>query len=262
MNKITIHVSLLIASLACGHAIACEQLQVSDSDFPDSLSKNSGSANGIAAAWYDGATDRYGHGVLGDAIEPSVLNVSDQSGCGFTVELDTDHVFEDIETRLADIDKKPGVEVITIRSHQNKGAQLAIYALSKEKGLHLLASTPYIGTSNRWLAPIGIADFDNNGSVDIAFVDRPHLAKVLRVWSYADGKLTQTASNPGYSNHRIGEDYISGGVRRCDGKASMITADAYWDRVIETTLVNGKLVSRDLAPFENRDSLTRALQCE
>ena len=261
MKKTLLHLSLLIASLAAGQVIACEQLQASDSDFPGSLSQST-SDTGITSAWYDGATDRYRHGVLGDAIEPSVLSVSDQSGCGFSVELDTDHVFEDIETRLADVDKKPGVEVITIRSHQNKGAQLAIYALSKDKGLHLLASTPYIGTSNRWLAPVGIADFDNNGTVDIAFVDRPHLAKVLRVWSYTDGALTQTASNPGYSNHRIGEDYISGGVRHCDGKASMVTADASWQRVIETTLIDGQLVSRDVAPFENRDSLSRALKCE
>ena len=84
----------------------------------------------------------------------------------------------------------------------------------------------------------------------------------IRDRSYTDGALTQTASSPGYSNHRIGEDYISGGVRHCDGKASMVTADARWQRVIETTLIDGQLVSRDVAPFENRDSLGRALKCE
>jgi len=89
-------------------------------------------------------------------------------------------VFEDIAPRLANLDGVPGNEIITIRSHQNYGAQVAVYQLA-DNTLKLLASTPYIGTSNRWLAPIGIADLNNDGDMDIAFVDRPHLAKVLRV---------------------------------------------------------------------------------
>ncbi len=256
MKKIILALSLMLS----GYAYSCDQPSASDSDFPESLSTASGTT-GIAEAWYDGGSGRYRHGVLGDAIEPTVLRVRDQSNCVLSEELDYDHVFEDIETRLANIDDQPGMEVVTIRSNKNKGAQIAVYALTEDKGLHLLTATPYIGTSNRWLAPVGIADFDKNGSMDIAFVDRPHLAKVLRVWSFKDGELTETASRAGYSNHKIGEDFISGGIRDCGDNITMITADAYWQSVVETTLIDGLLISSELGPFENTESLTKALTC-
>ena len=257
MQKIIIGFFLLLSN----HAYGCEQLSAADSDFPESIS-TAASTTGITEAWYDAGSGRYQHGVLGDAIEPSTLRIRDQSNCVLSEELDYDHVFEDIETRLANIDGQPGAEVITIRSHKNKGAQIAVYGLSEDKGLHLLASTPYIGTSNRWLAPVGIADFNNDGDMDIAFVDRPHLAKTLRVWSYRNGELEQIASEAGHSNHRIGEDFISGGINTCTDTVSMITADAYWRRVLKTTLVDGQLVSEDIGPFENTESLSAATRCQ
>jgi len=253
-----------------GQAIAaCDQSSPADSDFPSSVVEGSvvegsvvaGENQGIARAWYDGATDRYRHGVLGDAIEPSVIAIQNQDNCTISLELDTEHVFEDIAPRLANLDGVPGNEIITIRSHQNYGAQVAVYQLT-DNTLKLLASTPYIGTSNRWLAPIGIADLNNDGDMDIAFVDRPHLAKVLRVWSFRDNELVEVANKSGYSNHRIGEDFISGGLKLCDDTAAMITADANWRRIIETRLVDEQLVSTDIGAFEGTESLTRATICQ
>ena len=177
------------------------------------------------------------------------------------MELDAEHVFEDLAPRLANLDGKPGVEIVTIRSHQNYGAQIAVYQLANKK-LQLLASTPYIGTANRWLAPVGIADFNNDGDIDIAFVDRPHLAKVLRVWTFRDNELVQIAKKSGYSNHKIGEDFISGGIKNCSDNISMITADAYWRRIVETKMLNNELVSEDIGAFTGTDSLTQATQCK
>lgn len=262
MFKITIlHSTLLLSALFCQSVFAAECLRqdANDSDFPESL-VSAQIDSGIQSAWYDDATKRYAHGVLGDAIEPSTLVVTDDQGCTHSVELDEAHVFEDLAPRLADIDQTAGVEVITVRSHQNYGAQVAVYQLSDNK-LNLLTSTPYIGTSNRWLAPVGIADFNNDGDMDIAFVDRPHLAKTLRVWSYRDGELTQIASKPGFSNHRIGEDFISGGSKTCDGVTTMITADAYWSRILATTMQDKQLVSVDIGEFTGTDSLDEALLC-
>lgn len=169
-------------------------------------------------------------------------------------------MFEDIQTRLADIDQHPGDEVITIRSHQNYGAQIAIYQLA-DGGLELLTQTPYIGKANRWLAPVGIAGFNNDGDIDIAFVDRSHLAKNLRIWTYRNGELRQTASRRGYSNHRIGEDFISGGIKSCEGKTTMITADVGWQRILATTLENDELITQDIGPFEGAASFEQAMKC-
>ena len=262
--------SAMIKTIACvslltaGQVFAdCKPLDATGSDFPSSqvdVDVTGLPTGSIASAWYDGATDRYRHGVLGDAIEPSILSVTDSKGCTVTTELSEEHVFEDLAPRLANLDGKPGDEVITIRSHQSYGAQVAVYQLIDNK-LEVLASTSYIGTANRWLAPVGIADFNNDGNMDIAFVDRPHLAKVLRVWSYRDRELVQVASKSGYSNHKIGEDFISGGIKNCGGTVSMITADGRWRRIVETRLINNELVSEDLGAFTGTDSLTQATQC-
>ena len=136
--------TLLAFTLCSAHVSACELLNAEDSDFPESATKSSADA-GIATAWYDGGTGRYRHGVLGDAIEPSILRVTSNAGCTYSVELGPPHVFEDIQTRLADIDQQPGDEVITIRSHQDYGAQVAVYQLNAVSYTHLtLPTTPYV----------------------------------------------------------------------------------------------------------------------
>lgn len=262
MHKtVTLLTTLIVGVLLGGPSLAdCLNHDSTESDFPESL-VSANNSSGIHSAWFDDATGRYAHGVLGDAIEPSTLVVRDDNGCTHSVVLDQAHVFEDLAPRLSDIDRVAGVEVITVRSHRDYGAQLAVYQL-KANDVKLLATTPYIGTSHRWLAPVGIADFNKDGDMDIAYVDRPHLAKTLRVWSYRNGELQQVASKAGYSNHRIGEDFISGGLKTCDQKVSMVTADASWRRIMETTLEENQLISKDLGAFHGTESLTKALLCE
>lgn len=232
-------------------------------DFPQSIITTAVTTAGIKTAWYDDATTRYAHGVLGDAIEAGSLHAKTVDGKMVSVILDTAQVFEDVQPRLADIDGDGQNEIITIRSHNRKGAQIAIYDIDKAlpNKLTLVASTPYIGTANRWLAPVGIADFDNDGSMDIAYIDRPHLAKILRVWSYRDGGLQQVAQKRGLTNHKIGHNYITGGVRTCGNQASMITVDSHWGRLIKTTLNNDKLTSEDIGPYTGANSAKATLNC-
>lgn len=232
-------------------------------DFPESIITSHSIKSGIKTAWYDNATTRYAHGVLGDAIEAGSLSVKTVDGKTVSVTLETAHVFEDVQPRLADIDGDGQNEIITIRSHSQKGAQIAVYGINSESPnkLSLVASTPYIGQANRWLAPVGIADFDKDGSMDIAYVDRPHLAKILRVWSYRDGSLKQVAQKQGLTNHQIGHNYITGGVRQCEGESEMITVDSNWGRLISTSLNNGKLISNDLGPYSGAVSAKAALNC-
>ena len=111
---ITNYLFSFFLSYVCAGAAYCNDHDTSD--FPESLSRPDDSpAIGITATWYDDASDRYGHGVLGDAIEPSALTVRATSGMNISPVLDPAHVFEDISTRLANIDGEPGLEVITIR---------------------------------------------------------------------------------------------------------------------------------------------------
>ena len=212
----------------------------------------------VVKAWYDGPTTRYPHGVLGDTTEATTLGVwtlATSTACGSRIELDAAHVFEDLAPRLADLSGDGWPEVITIRSHQSKGAQLAIYD-SRAVPPKLIATTPYIGTRNRWLAPAGIADFDNDGRLEVAYVETPHLGKTLRFWRLEGGGLKDVAALQGVTNHRIGEAFISSATRTCDGSTEVALASANWSRTIAVTLEGSTPKWRDTGPWQGRTSLT------
>ncbi len=218
--------------------------------------------DGDRLAWYDGPTRRYAHGVLGDAIEATELHYG-RGGCRtHSVVLPGELVFEDTAPRLVDLDGDDSPEIVVVQSHQRLGAQLAIYAPDATSArLVQVAETPFIGSSNRWLAPIGAADLDGDGRIEIAYIDRPHLARTLRVWRFDAGDLTEIATAPGLTNHRIGDPTIPGGVRDCANGPELITADAAWSRVIATRLrPDVGLSHRDLGPWQP-GALSAALAC-
>lgn len=217
-------------------------------------------AGTIVDVRYAEPTDRYAHGVLGDAIEWGTLEIVVEDWAHKTTlrfRLPKDRVFEDVAPRLADVDGDGKPEVLVVETQKDTGAQLAIY---DETGK--IAFTPYIGRTNRWLAPIGVADLDGDGAVELAYIDRPHLAKTLRVWRFESGALVHVADLTGLTNHRIGERDIGGGLRDCGQGPEMITASANWARVMATTLQDGKLRTRDLGPHKDRASLNAALACK
>lgn len=213
-------------------------------------------AQNIIAARYTDPTDRYPHGVLGDRLEWGALELTLSNGSKRRIVLPQDRVFEDLEPRLADVDLDGDLEVISIESHQLQGARLAIYDASG-----LVAANPYIGTRFRWLAPVAIADLDEDGAIEIAYVDRPHLAKILRVWRFSDSRLFQVASLQGVTNHKIGEDFISGGLRDCGAGPEMVVASRNWGSIVSVKLNAAELVARELGTFEGPQSFTTALAC-
>ncbi|MBY6116253.1 VCBS repeat-containing protein [Mameliella alba] len=197
------------------------------------------SAQQAVDARYEGETTRYPHGVLGDEIEYDTLAVTLSDGRILRRRWETPLVFEDIAPRLWDVTGDGRPEVVTVESHEARGARLAIWTV--ENGdLRPLAATPFIGQRFRWLAPIGAADLDGDGHVEIAYVDRPHLAKTLRVWRYRDGGLSEVAALAGFSNHRIGWDYIVGGLRDCGEGPEMVLPSGDW-RHLMIVRFDGKL---------------------
>lgn len=210
----------------------------------------------VTSARYADPTARYAHGVLGDALEWGTLELTSDDGRTTRLVLPEVRVFEDLAPRLHDIDGDGVPEAVVIESHQDKGARLAVYGLEG-----LITATPYIGRSYRWLAPVGVGDLDGDGAVELAYVDRPHLAKTLRVWRYADGALAEIASLPGVTNHRIGQDFISGGLRDCGKGPEMIVASGNWQEVLSITLRGGQLTPQNLGPFEGPASWAAALAC-
>ncbi len=216
-------------------------------------------AQDVTAARYEDPTDRYAHGVLGDAIEHGTLVMEIQGGRQLRLVLPDRKVFEDTEPRLFDVDGDGDREVIVVESDNTRGARLSVYG---PEGL--VAATAHIGQAFRWLAPVGIgaADLDGDGAVEIAFVDRPHLAKTLRVFRYADGQLSELASLPGVTNHRIGERDIAGGIRDCGNGPEMIVADAAWREVLSVRFDGKSLSPVGIGAHRGRDSFAMAMACK
>lgn len=207
-------------------------------------------------ARFIGPTDLYSHGVLGDELEWSgLLLTGPQKSDTFLIGL-TNEVFEDVAPRLADFDGDGVPEAVVVQSHPEKGAQLAIYSRNGK-----IAATPYIGTRFRWLAPVGIADFNGDGDMDVAYVDRPHLVKTLRVFSYRNGTLMEIAALKGITNHRIGEETITSGIRLCDGRPEMILTDGNRENILSVFFENGTLTWQSLGPYTGAKSVTQPPAC-
>ncbi|MEP5758307.1 MAG: VCBS repeat-containing protein [Litoreibacter sp.] len=215
------------------------------------------SAAEIVSATYVDPTDRYQHGVLGDAIEWAGIEIILANGRALKITLPETRVFEDIAPRLFDIDNDGDHEIIVVETLNTEGAQLAIY---DETGK--IAATPHIGMRNRWLAPIGAADLDADGYIEVAYIDRPHLTKMLRVWRFKDGTLTEISQQAGLTNHRIGETDIGGGIRHCENGPEIITATANWRHIVATRILpTGQLETREIGQHTGRPSLNAALNC-
>ncbi|MEM7256889.1 MAG: VCBS repeat-containing protein, partial [Pseudomonadota bacterium] len=199
---------------------------------------------------------------LGDAIEADTLYVLPQGhdGCALALTLDTDTVFEDVTPRIADVTGDAQEDIITIESDAQAGAALAIYSI-KNNQLIRVAATPFIGTRYRWLAPIGTADFNRDNIADVAYVERPHLAGVLMIWSFAGEQPVLLASQPGFSNHRIGENYNTGGIATCGDTPQIIIPDRRWQQTMAITLKNDQLAAAAVAPDISPATIDKYLAC-
>lgn len=202
----------------------------------------------IIHAWLSDATDRYRHGVLGDRLEAASLRVRHSGGNLSIVQAGNDAVFEDLQPRLADLDGDGREEIIVVKSYLDRGAALAVIGFNAAGDLAILAETPPIGRPNRWLNPVGAADFDGDGSVEIAYVETPHIGGRLMIWEWRGGGLVREHAEPGFSNHAIGSTELGlSAVADIDGDGLMDLAvpGRYRDRIRVISLAGGAF--RELA---------------
>lgn len=210
----------------------------------------------VVSARYDELTDRYPHAVLGDALEYETLVLLLGDGRTRRFTLPETSVFEDTAPRLVDLDGDGAPEVVVVESDARRGARLAVFGAEGR-----ITATPYIGTRFRWLAPVGAADLDGDGLVEIAYVDRPHLVKTLRVWRYRSRTLEEVGVFPGVTNHRIGEQDIAGGIRNCGSGSEMVLANADWTRLQIIRFEDGKFQSAGIGYDTSRAAFARAMDC-
>jgi FG-GAP-like repeat len=162
----------------------------------------------------------YRHGVFGRIDNAGAITITEKQPLAgvtmqaravpvqtATIQSGPDAVFEDIEPRLADLDGDGTPEIVIVKSYLDKGSALAVIG-KRDGAWKLVAETPPIGERHRWLAPAVIADFDADGTPDIALVRTPHLRGVLQVWGWKDGKLALKHEAVGYSSHVLGSTAV------------------------------------------------------
>jgi len=157
---------------------------------------------------YGDVTDRYGHGALGDTLEPSALVVVDPMGPEVVARtvLDAPLVFEGLQPLVADLDGDGEPEIVTTIADSENGARIAIYSPAGER----IATGPVYGPG--WRHQLAVAPFCPDGATELAAVLKPHVTHTLEYYRLEDGDLSVRATVDGVSSHTYGSRNLGGAV--------------------------------------------------
>ena len=123
------------------------------------------------------------------------------------------------------------------------------------------AATDFIGKRFRWLAPIGAADFDGDGAIEFAYVEKPHLDKILRVVRREGDQLREVLSVPGVTNHAIGQEDVQSRIEICGGRPTILALDASGRLVLSIRLTGGVEEVTELGRARERYRLDTTASC-
>lgn len=167
----------------------------------------------IAWVWLGSPTASYPHPVFGSphhagSIHAQVRHPGTQAWHIVALTLPAHRVFEDLVPRLIDLDGDGQDEIVVIESDAQQGSALLVLAVAHnaqgEAQLVQSAIGPRTGTPFRWLNPVGVADFDGDGRLDIASVSTPHIGGNLTLLRYQPPHLVPFANIADVSNHHMG----------------------------------------------------------
>lgn len=165
----------------------------------------------LAWVWLGSPTRRYPHGALGSPVHAGSVHALVKSNAGgwqiIELVLPLNRVYEDRVPRIVDLDRDGREEIVLIEADALRGASLVVLGVQQTKdGLHLIerARGPHAGSTFRWLNPVGVADFDGDGQLDLATVTTPHIGGVLQLLHFRPPALVPFARMLDVSNHRMG----------------------------------------------------------
>ncbi len=168
-------------------------------------------------------SDRYHHGVLGDAVEATgfaIVNVAPPELVR-RVDLPPPDVIEGLAPLWADLDGDGAPEIVVTVSSVSDGGRLVVYSQAGER----LAVGPGFGRGGRWRQPVAIAPFGLTGEIELAAVRTPHIGGVVEFWRLEGTELRPVAEVPGYTSHVLGSrnlDMAIGGDFDGDGQPELV----------------------------------------
>lgn len=150
-----------------------------------------------------GPTDRYAHGILGDAVEAGSVTLIESTPAPrvvTTIAIPAPQVIEGIAPLWADLNGDGEREIIVTVSDDTQGAQVIAFA---ENGTRLAAG-PAIGRGHRWRHQLAVAPFGADGAVELVEVLTPHIGGVTQFYRLEGDTLQVVSSIAGYTSHQIG----------------------------------------------------------
>jgi len=146
---------LALASPAAAQMLCLSSGQPGSSLFREAEARNPSHFGGLSCVRYQGPTYTHEESILGNATLAWRIGAHWGQEMILATQLDEKHGFEIVSPRLVDLGNDGIVEVITIRTHIDRGAQIAIYSPDPDNETFRLIATPtYIGRAYRWLVPV------------------------------------------------------------------------------------------------------------
>jgi hypothetical protein len=170
-----------------------------------------------------GPTERYDHGVLGDAVEATVITLIETQPnirVATTIPVDAPAVIEGIAPIWVDITGDGLREIIVTVSDRVSGARLEVF----DEAGQVVASGPAIGLGYRWRNQMVLLPGPDDAS-EIVDVLTPHINGVVEFYQMESDRLEIVAQAPGYTSHVIGTRNLDIGLAGdfdADGRVEVV----------------------------------------
>lgn len=170
-----------------------------------------------------GATDRYGHGAVGDDVEAGRLVVLDVGGPELRVTGGV-RFEENVIEELAPLVAGDGPLLYVTESSREGGARQVAYDTHGAR----VAVGPPVGRGFRWRHQLCLAPFAPDGVPELAVVRTPHVGGTAEFYRRDGGELRVAATESGVSSHALGSRVLDGGFAADvdgDGRPELVVPD-------------------------------------